>query len=299
MNLTQIDSAMVTSSVFEELRKIINSNEYSFENIGGSEEGLDLVAIYTKVTKSFSQTLNTLQTKVLNNFQIPKSNLTYFIKSNRAIINKIDGLSYDKVMDVDIPCPRGLVKDFSDAGRSINKFFIDMRISSILEIASKLTVSLYKEFSKETVDLKKIESLLNETSFIKIDPVLEKDFIKFKKLYDLEISESSRPFRTLFSSMRDFSQTKDLLEENNKFIQKANLIEKEYSKIDSHFIGMREVIQNEEIELSKKIVLKIMDVIEFLAKYISIYGTMCTNAMVLENNLINIYTLLIQREKKK
>ena len=265
------------------------NNSISNEDVEISDEAIDLFKIWKNITLSFGKLITTLQSNTFNT--IKNSELTKYVKENKATVSKIEALNYDKVMDVVLLTPNNMSDKYYDTVKFTEDFFNSVKIVDILNFYDKVFTDIYRAISKNNIDFKKFTNNLKVSNISKFNKTITKSFDKHISMYSNN-GKREVPFKQLFSNMKQFKEVKKILLSDVKYVKNINDIENKMNTLHETLENMLEVAEASEIKLDKGFILAISNVVEFLAKTTDIYATVIRHNLALEHNYcINLNTL--------
>ena len=284
-------------------KDILNDNIHNisieeYEGLEISEEALKLLKILRKVNDSCGQILHTFKTNIFRGFKkVKRSELRFYYDSNKSKVKSVEKINYDKLMEISVPSPTGMITEYIKPVNATTDYFRNLLLKSTLKNTIKDLTTIYKELSKETIKYDLIDSLVKKLDYSPLKNKLKSKYDIFINCYNNRANNTDRPFTELFKNMAQMKEVRETLLSNESYVLLSPEVEKDSEKIYTLLTNIEELMKLERINVSKSMVLGMVNTVEFLADYVSSYGNMVKNVMVLEHNLINDYNMIYDKVK--
>ncbi len=254
----------------------------------GSVEGLNsniIGRLFVGVVDTFGQLLNTFGSNLVNiTKSIKRSELNEFVSSNMLKTRVVDGIAYDKAMNIEVDVPANLKGTYKSAVDAIGAVY--QRLNAINN--GKLVATSFKEIlGSINANNKNLSQQIDATALI-----MHRVLSGSKAAVDVCLGEFSGefavkvPFSKVFLSTKEWVDArKDLISMENR-LQDVRRMGETITDIEGTLKAIVSSINDNASEVSGKDLKNMSEIVKGIALVFDSYGMATTRQMQLEHNYI-------------
>ena len=256
--------------------------------MSGSVEGLNsniIGRLFVSVVDSFGQLLNTFGSNVINiTKSIKRSELNEFVSSNMLKTRVVDGIAYEKAMNVEVDVPQNLKGTYKSAVDAISAVY--QRLNAINN--GKLVATSFKEIlGSMNAGNKNLSSQIDATAL-----VMHRVMSSCKAAVDTCLGEFSGkfamkvPFSKVFLSTKEWVDVrKDLIAMESR-LQDVRRMGETITDIEGTLKAIISSVNDDATLVNGKDLKNMSEIVKGIALVFDSYGMASTRQMALEHNYI-------------
>lgn len=270
--------------VCAELDHLVFTEESSWDSLEGLNSNI-LGRLFVGVVDTFSGLLSTWTTNLTRCFKdLKRSELNEFVSSNILKVRTVEGIPYEKAMDLDIDVPSNMKSTYLKA------------INSVVDVYSKLNainnakivdVSFIEMLTSINTGNKKISGQISSTYSVVTRVVASAKQAVATCFSQFDGSSVYKvKFEKAFLTMKELSDCKRLLLENENRLREVHELSKLVTSIEGSCKEMVKAFQANSSTVSSRDLQLLAETAKNIALVIDAYGMAAMRQMMLEHNLI-------------
>lgn len=277
-----------TISIRETMNALARYNNYlDDEQYTVGTEGI--INVFSRIIDSFISVFNNVKASLMKfNKLVKRSELKYYIQSNRTNVMLVNRTDYTKIADLEIPIPVGMKVDYIEFTKTISSLINSIDMVNKVEQTLSLITDIFLGLEKGTIKgpISGLYSIFDKEYSNHI-------FKELKKIIDLNSKKVTEvKFNEMFKSVGEFVQCVDDTLSLSFIYDDIQKSSKVIDKILNEFDKIIDVLEHNKINIPKSDIRDLSNVAYMCAQMFEQYGTLTIVYNRLEHNLVEVYKTL-------
>ena len=272
-------------SLFEDVSKKVDAIVAE-----ASAEGLNS-NIFGRLFVSLSDTLVGVLTTLASNFiritkSIKRSELHEFIDSNRLRVMTVDGISYDRLIGVNVDCPAKLDGTYKEAIKAVGDVYVKLSTLNLVRVLNSDLTDIFKSITSSDG---KTSSLINKISTV-INGIMKSAkpaILTCQEKFNGKFSQKVK-FETIFKSKEEWNECCTLMRDMEPRLRETKEIHDLVGTMENTLKNVCNYMSDNASKISKQDIVVFGEAIKNAAMILDGYNLAITRHLSLEHNYVLI-----------